>query len=120
MDHGKKYKKLGRKSSHRISMLNNMTCSLLLHNKIVTTLTKAKCLRPYVEREFVTPAKKSGMSLSFSRKFRSMLKNEEAIKKLSELSKVTFISRNGGYLRIIKLGRRTSDQSEMALIEFVE
>lgn len=119
MDHGKKYGKLGRRSEHRMSMLNNMVRSMLLNGKMVTTITKAKALRPYLEREFVTPIKRNGSSLAVSRQVRTMLNSEDAMKRLFELAK-EFENRNGGYLRIIKLGRRQSDQSEMALIEFVK
>ncbi|MBL0725703.1 MAG: 50S ribosomal protein L17 [Alphaproteobacteria bacterium] len=119
MKHGKKYKKLCRRSEHRLSLLNNMVCSLLLSNKIVTTITKAKSLRPYLEREFITPIKRNSSSLAVTRPIRVLLKNKTAFEKLIDLS-VKFKDRKGGYSRIIKLGRRASDQAEMALIEFVE
>ncbi len=109
---------LSRTSSHRTAMARNMACSLIEHERIVTTVPKAKNLRPFVEK-LVTLARDPSLHrrrLAFSR-----LGNKAAVTKLFEVLGPRFAARAGGYTRILKLAkRRVGDQGERALIEFVE
>jgi large subunit ribosomal protein L17 len=99
-------------------MSRNMACSLIEHERIVTTLPKAKNLRPFVEK-LVTLAREASLHrrrLAFAR-----LNDKDAVTKLFEVLGPRFAKRNGGYTRILKLAkRRVGDQGERALIEFVE
>ena len=110
--------KLGRTTSHRIAMQRNMASSLIEHERIVTTLPKAKALRPFVEK-LVTMAKEPSTHkrrLAFSR-----LRNTEATSKLFEVLGPRFKDRPGGYTRILKLAKpRLGDNGKRAIIEFVE
>lgn len=110
--------KLGRTTSHRIAMTRNMASSLIEHERIVTTLPKAKALRSYVEK-LVTLAKESNVHrrrLAFSR-----LRNRDATSKLFEVIGPRFRERPGGYTRILKLAKpRLGDNGKRAIIEFVE
>jgi large subunit ribosomal protein L17 len=118
MRHRTKTVKLGRKSQHRDSMLANMAGSLILHNRIKTTLAKAKALRPIVEK-LVTLGKKGGLHqrrLALAR----LLGNEDVVKKLFADIAPRFKDRSGGYTRILKTGPRRSDAASMALIEWVD
>ena len=117
MRHGIKSKKLNRTSSHRKAMLVNMSVSLVLHEQIVTTLPKAKLLRPVVEK-LVTLAKKG--DLSARRKLLSLMKSEIAVAKIIEVISKRYSERNGGYLRILKAGFRYGDMAPMSVIEFVD
>ena len=99
-------------------MLANMAGSLILHNRIKTTLPKAKALRPIVEK-LVTLGKKGGLHqrrLALAR----LLGNEDVVKKLFADIAPRFKERPGGYTRILKTGPRRSDAASMALIEFVD
>lgn len=109
--------KLGRRGSHRDSMLANMVCSFILERRIKTTLTKAKAARSMAEK-MVTLGKKG--DLAARRKALASLKQEKAVKVLFEEIAPAFIERAGGYTRISKLGPRMSDASEMAILEWVE
>ena len=118
MRHRVKTVKLGRTSQHRDLMLANMAGSLIEHNRITTTLAKAKALRPVVEK-LVTLGKKGGLHsrrLALSR----LINNEDRVKKLFDEIAPRFKERAGGYTRILKLGMRNSDASSMALIEWVD
>lgn len=118
MRHRTKTVKLGRKSQHRDAMLANMAGSLILHNRIKTTLPKAKALRPIVEK-LVTLGKKGGLHqrrLALAR----LLGNEDVVKKLFGEIAPRFKDRSGGYTRILKTGPRRSDAASMALIEWVD
>ena len=110
--------KLGRTTSHRIAMTRNMASSLIEHERIITTLPKAKALRPYVEK-LITLAKESSVHkrrLAFSR-----LRNREATSKLFDVIGPRFKERAGGYTRILKLAKpRLGDNSARAIIELVE
>jgi large subunit ribosomal protein L17 len=117
MRHGKKFNHLGRKSAHRKAMLANMSCSLIEHKRIKTTLAKAKALRLYVE-PLIT---KSKNDTTHSRRIVfSYLKQKEAVTELfgDVASKVA--DRPGGYVRILKLGNRLGDNAQMAFIELVD
>lgn len=117
MRHGKAHRKLGRTSSHRQAMLKNMAAALIKHEQIMTTLAKAKELRPYTEK-LVTLAKHGG--LSNRRLAHARLMDEAQERKLFEVLALRYADRPGGYVRIIKAGVRASDSAEMAVIEFVE
>jgi large subunit ribosomal protein L17 len=117
MRHAKKTIKLGRKSEHRNLLLANQVCSLIEHNRIKTTLAKAKAVRPFAEK-MITLGKRG--DLHARRVAFSFLRQKEAVRKLfAELAPRTS-SRPGGYCRIVKLGPRPSDSALMAYIEFVD
>jgi large subunit ribosomal protein L17 len=117
MRHGISQRKLSRKSGHRKALFRNMSAALIKHEQIVTTLPKAKELRPYVEK-LVTLAKRGG--LSNRRLAQSRLLDETQLKKLFDVLAERFSDRDGGYTRIIKAGYRDSDSAQMAVIEFVD
>ncbi len=118
MRHGIKGRKLNRKSSHRKALLSSLACSLVEHEQIVTTLPKAKELRPYVEK-LVTLGKKD--TLHSRRTALSRLKNNnKAVQKIFSTLSERYKSRNGGYIRIMKAGFRTGDSAPVAVIEFVD
>ena len=107
-------------------MLSNMAASLITHGRIETTLTKAKALRPFIEK-IITKAKKAAAqtekkdALHYRRLALSDLRDEDAVTLLFNEKYKDFVNRSGGYTRIYKLGaRRISDAAEMALIEFVK
>lgn len=111
-------KKLNRDKDHRASLLKNLASSLILHGKIETSVTKAKFLRPFVEK-LITKAKDS--SYNSLRTLRSRLSDEAVIRKLVTEVAPKMKERNGGYTRISKLGIiRKGDNSEMAKIELVQ
>ena len=117
MRHGSGYRKLGRTTSHRIAMFANMAASLIKHEQIVTTLPKAKELRPFVEK-LVTLAK-SG-TLHDRRIAISRVRDVAQVGKLFETIGPRYKDRNGGYIRIMKAGFRHGDDAAMAIIEFVD
>ncbi len=117
MRHRKKTVKLGRTSAHRNELLANLVCALIDNKRIKTTLPKAKAARSLAEK-MVTLGKKG--TLASRRQAISTLKNEKSVKELFEAVAPAFADRSGGYTRIIKLGRRISDSSEMVLLEWVD
>mgnify|MGYP002682971916 CR=1 FL=1 len=117
MRHGKVHRKLNRTAEHRKAMFANMSAALIKHEQIVTTLPKAKDLRPVVEK-LVTLAKKGG--LHARRQAMSQLRDETQLKKLFDILSKRYATRNGGYLRIMKAGFRHGDSAPMAVIEFVD
>ncbi|WP_448580305.1 50S ribosomal protein L17 [Thermaurantiacus sp.] len=117
MRHKVAHRKLGRTTAHRTAMLRNMAASLIKHEQIVTTLAKARELRPYTER-LVTLAKRGG--LSNRRLAMSRLMDEAQLKKLFDVLAPRYADRQGGYTRVLKAGFRASDQAAMAVIEFVD
>jgi large subunit ribosomal protein L17 len=118
MRHQNKTVKLGRSQSHRDALLANQVVSLIEHNRIKTTLAKAKAVRPVAEK-LVTIAKKN--TLHARRTALSVLRhNEGAVHRLFAEVAPRAAERKGGYTRIIKLGQRTSDASPMAFIEWVD
>lgn len=117
MRHNKKFNHLGRTHSHRAAMLANMAISLIMHKRITTTLPKAKALRVYVE-PLITKSKED--STASRRLVFSYLQNKYAITELFSTISTAVANRPGGYTRIIKLGRRASDDAEMAFIELVD
>lgn len=117
MRHGISQRKLSRKSGHRKALFRNMSASLIKHEQIMTTVAKAKELRPYVEK-LITLAKRGG--LSNRRLAMSKLQDETQLKKLFDVLGERYADREGGYTRIIKAGYRGSDAAPMAIIEFVD
>jgi large subunit ribosomal protein L17 len=117
MRHGDKIKNLGRKKAHRDALLANLACNLIEHKRIVTTLAKAKALRIYVE-PLITKSKKN--ETHQRRVVFSYLKDKTAVAELFDVISAKIASRPGGYTRIIKLGTRTGDNAETAMIELVD
>jgi large subunit ribosomal protein L17 len=117
MRHQKKTIKLGRKAEHRKALLANQVCSLIEHQRIKTTLAKAKAVRPLAEK-MVTLGKKG--SLHARRTAVATLRQKTAVKKLFDEIAPRSTNRNGGYTRIVRLGQRKSDSASMAFIEWVD
>lgn len=117
MRHGDKINNLGRTASHRNSLLINLSCQLFEHKKIVTTLAKAKALRPFVE-PLITKSKQN--TTHQRRIVFSSLQDKVAVKELFDVISPKIASRPGGYTRIIKLGKRVGDNAELAMIELVD
>jgi len=111
------HRKLGRTTEHRISLLRNLAASLFIHERIRTTLAKAKELRPFAER-LITLSKKD--SLHARRRALSIMVHKEAVAKLFRDLSARFADRPGGYTRILKLGPRKGDGAPMAFIELVD
>jgi len=125
MRHNKHHSSLGVTREHRAAMLSNLAASLIQHDRIQTTLTKAKALRPFIEK-VITKAKRAKAltekkdALHLRRLALRDVRNEDAITLLFNEKVEQFVNRNGGYTRIYKLGARQSDAAEIALIEFVK
>ena len=117
MRHGKKHNHLGRTTSHRKAMLANMTCSLIEHKRINTTVAKAKALRVFVE-PLITKSKTD--TTHNRRVVFSYLRDKYAVTELFKEISVKVADRPGGYLRIIKLGNRQGDNAPMAMVELVD
>src|SRR5689334_4752856 len=117
MRHGKAHRKFNRTAEHRKAMFENMAASLIKHEQIVTTLPKAKDLRPIVEK-LVTLGKRG--DLHARRQAVSQLRDPAMAKKLFEVLGPRYKERNGGYTRIIKAGFRYGDSAPIAVIEFVD
>jgi large subunit ribosomal protein L17 len=117
MRHGDKNNNLSRTASHRKALLSNLACQLFMHKKIVTTLAKAKALRPYAE-PLITKAKEN--TTHQRRVVFSYLQDKEAIKELFDVISPKIAARPGGYTRVIKLGKRIGDNAEIAMIELVD
>ena len=117
MRHQKKTLKLGLTAAHRKALLANQVCSLIEHQRIKTTLAKAKAVRPLAEK-MVTLGKKG--SLHARRTALAVLRQKDAVQKLFEDIAPRSADRNGGYTRIVKLGARKSDSAPVAFIEWVD
>src|SRR3982751_100 len=117
MRHQKKTVKLGRKADHRKALLANQVCGLIEHQRIKTTLAKAKAVRPLAEK-MVTLGKNG--SIHARRTAFSTLRHKDAVKKLFDEIAPRSTERNGGYTRIVRLGQRKSDSASMAFIEWVD
>jgi len=118
MRHRHAGRKLGRTTSHRIAMTRNMTNSLIEHERIVTTVQKAKTVKPFVEK-LVTLGKNP--SQHNRRRAFSKLRDKEMTQKLFDVLGPRFQERPGGYCRILKLSKpRLGDNGERAILEFVE
>src|SRR5579862_7582203 len=117
MRHGYAHRKLGRTTSHRTALFANMSASLIKHEQIVTTLPKAKELRPFVDK-LVTLAKKG--DLSARRLAISRVRDLDQVGKLFATLGPRYKERRGGYTRVIKAGFRHGDNAAMAVIEFID
>jgi large subunit ribosomal protein L17 len=117
MRHGKVYRKLNRTAEHRRAMFANMAAALIKHEQIITTLPKAKELRPVVEK-LVTLGKRGG--LHARRQAIAQLRDVAMVKKLFDVLGPRYKERDGGYTRVLKAGFRHGDSAPRAVIEFVE
>ena len=117
MRHGYARRKLGRTSAHRLAMFANMSASLIKHEQIVTTLPKAKELRPIVEK-LVTLAKRG--DLHARRQAIAQVRDVAQVGKLFATLGPRYKARQGGYIRVLKAGFRHGDNAAMAVIEFVD
>jgi len=125
MRHRKAHRKLGRVSEHRTALLRNQATALLMHERIETTVPKAKELRPFVEK-IITIAKRGvkaadpkGKTLAARRQVAEDVHNPDVVTKLFDSLAPRFAERPGGYTRILKLGARRGDAAEVALIELL-
>lgn len=129
MRHGVAHRKLGRVTEHRIALLRNQAQALIRHERIQTTVPKAKELRPYVER-IISIAKRSlvGQGTDDEKRVRRMtaerlvardMADKKVVTKLFDAIAPRFVERPGGYTRLLKLGFRRGDAAEMAQIELV-
>jgi large subunit ribosomal protein L17 len=117
MRHGNAHRKLNRTAEHRKAMFANMCAALIKHEQIITTLPKAKDLRPIVEK-LVTLGKRG--DLHARRQAVSRMRDVDMVKKLFDVIGPRYKDRNGGYTRIIKAGFRYGDSAPIAVIEFVD
>ena len=117
MRHKRAGYKLGRSTSHRKALLRSLVTSIIEQERIVTTVIKAKAVKPLVDK-IITPAKRD--DLHARRQAAAILMTPDSVKKLFEKLGTRFGQRNGGYTRIVKLGWRKGDGAEQALIEFVD
>jgi large subunit ribosomal protein L17 len=122
MRHNLAHRKLGRVSEHRIALLRNQAMALIRHERIETTMPKAKELRPFVER-LITIAKRgvasNGQSLHARRLVLSELPDKDVVGKLFESIAPRYAERPGGYTRILRVGFRRGDSAEVAQVELV-
>ena len=117
MRHGKVHRKLNRTAEHRRAMFANMCAALIKHEQIVTTLPKAKELRPIVEK-LVTLGKKGGLALR--RQAISEMRDLDQVRKLFDVIAPRYKERAGGYTRVLKAGFRHGDNAAVAVIEFID
>lgn len=117
MRHGKAHRKFNRTAEHRKAMFENMAASLIKHEQIVTTLPKAKDLRPIVEK-LVTLGKRG--DLHARRQAIAQLQDETIVKKLFDVLAKRYADRHGGYTRVLKAGFRHGDSAPVGVIEFVD
>lgn len=117
MRHKVGHRKLQRTSSHRAALLRNMAAALIKHEQITTTVSKARELRPYVEK-LITLGKHGG--LSNRRLAHARLLDETQLVKLFDVLAPRYSDRSGGYTRVIKAGIRASDAAPIAVIELVD
>lgn len=116
MRHRKKTIKLGRTSAHRDALLSSLVCNLITASRIVTTISKAKAARSLADK-MITLGKKG--DLAARKRAISILRSSEHVGRLFAEVAPSFKDRQGGYTRIIKLGRRSGDSSEMSILEWV-
>jgi large subunit ribosomal protein L17 len=117
MRHRKAGRKLNRTSTHRSALFANMASALIKHEQIVTTLPKAKELRPFVDK-LVTLAKKG--DLAARRMAISKVRDQDMVRKLFDTIGPRYEERNGGYTRVLRAGYRDGDSAPVAVIEFVD
>ncbi len=116
MRHARTGRKLGRDSAHRKALYSNLTCSLIEHGRIRTTEAKAKAVKPFAE-QMITLGRRG--DLHARRQALAQLRSQEVVHKLFADVAPRYAERPGGYTRILKLGPRRSDATEMVLIELV-
>ena len=117
MRHGNAHRKFSRRSNQRTALFQHLASALIKHEQIVTTLPKAKELRPIVEK-LVTLGKKGGLAMR--RQAISEMRDQDQVRKLFDVIATRYKDRQGGYTRIIKAGFRYGDNAPMAVIEFVD
>ncbi|HEV8611694.1 MAG TPA: 50S ribosomal protein L17 [Thermoanaerobaculia bacterium] len=117
MQHNRAGRKLRRTTAHRLAMFSNQLASLMTHERIQTTVSKAKELRPLAER-LITVAKNDGVAAR--RRVYRWIPDHVTVKKVFESIAPRFVDRPGGYTRILKLGPRRGDAAEAAILEFVD
>ncbi|MCK0209996.1 50S ribosomal protein L17 [Starkeya koreensis] len=117
MNHGKAYRRFNRTAEHRKAMFANMAQALITHEQIITTLPKAKDLRPVVEK-LITLGKRGG--LHARRQAIAEVRDVAVVRKLFDVIGPRYKERNGGYTRIIKAGFRHGDSAAIAVIELVD
>jgi large subunit ribosomal protein L17 len=117
MQHNRAGRKLRRTTAHRLAMFSNQLASLMTHERIETTISKAKELRPLAER-LITTAKND--DLAARRRVYQWIPDHSTVKKIFETLAPRFVDRPGGYTRILKLGARRGDAAEAAILEFVD
>jgi large subunit ribosomal protein L17 len=117
MHHGFRGRRFGRSVEHRKAMFANMCQALIKHEQIITTLPKAKDLRPVVEK-LVTLGKRG--DLHARRQAIAQIKDAVLVKKLFDVLGPRYKARNGGYTRVLKAGFRYGDNAPMAVIEFID
>jgi len=117
MRHGKVHRKLNRTAEHRRAMFANMAAALIKHEQIITTLPKAKDLRPIVEK-LVTLGKRGG--LHARRQAIAEIRDVAMVRKLFDVLAPRYQARRGGYIRVLKAGFRYGDSAPRAVIEFVD
>ena len=116
MFHNRAFRKLGRKHSHRLATLRSLSTALFERERITTTLMKAKELRPFAEK-LITRSKRD--DLHARRLILRHIQDRDVARKLFDTLSSRYMERNGGYMRILKLGRRQGDGAEMALVELL-
>lgn len=116
MRHRRAHRKLGRTASHRMALLRNLVTEFFDKEKVITTVPKAKELRPFAEK-LITLGKRE--SLHARRQALAVIRKRPVVQKLFETLAPRFADRNGGYTRIVRLGPRRGDNAEMALIELI-
>jgi large subunit ribosomal protein L17 len=117
MQHNRAGRKLGRTTAHRLAMFSNQLASLMTHERIQTTISKAKELRPLAEK-LITAAKNDDVAAR--RRVYRWIPDHLTVKKVFETIAPRFVDRPGGYTRILKLGARRGDAAEAAILEFVD
>jgi large subunit ribosomal protein L17 len=117
MQHNRAGRKLRRTTAHRLAMFSNQLASLMTHERIQTTVSKAKELRPLAER-LITVAKNDGIAAR--RRVYRWIPDHGTVKRVFESIAPRFVDRPGGYTRILKLGPRRGDAAEAAILEFVD
>jgi large subunit ribosomal protein L17 len=119
MRHANQGRKLNRTASHRKAMWGNMTAALIKHEQIITTLPKAKDLRPVIEK-LVTLSRRGSTDLHARRQALAQIKDADQVTKLFDVIGPRYAGRPGGYTRVLKAGFRHGDNAAMAIIEFVD
>jgi large subunit ribosomal protein L17 len=119
MRHANQGRKLNRTASHRKAMWGNMTAALIKHEQIMTTLPKAKDLRPVIEK-LVTLSRRGATDLHARRQALAQIKDADQVTKLFDVIGPRYAGRPGGYTRVLKAGFRHGDNAAMAIIEFVD